>query len=168
MVLHLAAHLENDAYAERVLCLIFMYFCMLISVCCFVKFVLCVCPFPATNPGREDSLDCSPDSKSYASWSLNYWQNLLNSRSLKVRTDQKNKNWCSGLQTEPEKSHYYTDSVPAHSGSRKVDRGCGVLFVTYETCGSIRRIQNMILQLEEFLYNSRCYKSITPLTYTVF
>lgn len=63
------------------------------------------------------------------------------------------------LQTEPETPHYYTDLVPAHSlilGSRKVDRGCGVLFITYETCGSIRRNKNLILQLQEFLYNSRC------------
>lgn len=150
MVWHLPAHLEHDVYAERLLCLIFTYFCMLISVCCFVEFVLCVCPFPATNPGREDSLEYSPDSKSYARWSLNYWQNLPNWTSLRVRTDQKNKNWCSGLQTEPETSRYYTDSVPAHSlisGSRKVDRGCGVLLIIYETCGSIRRTQNMILQL---------------------
>lgn len=37
----------------------------------YVKFLLGVCSFPATNPGREDTLECSLESKSFASWSLN-------------------------------------------------------------------------------------------------
>lgn len=44
-----------------------------------------------------------------------------------------------------------------------VHSGCGILFINNETFGS--RIQNLTVQLWEFLCNSRC---ILPLTYALF